>query len=108
MTRQKNSLWAVIEFTIPWLALVILLTYSYSKFFMHPYGFRWSPANGVVEYLFVDPQPPTLMVGDQLIKVGPVSWPDFRDDLRKTFFDNARRGDVIPSVSRDRVGTSAS
>jgi signal transduction histidine kinase len=87
----------VVEFTVPWLVLAILLTYSYSKFFLHTYGFRWQ-STGNVEYLFVYPNPPTLQVGDKLVQVGQVRFVDFNADLRKTFFDGARTGDIIPIV----------
>lgn len=66
----------IVEFAIPWLALAVLLTYSYTKFFQHPYGFRWANP-GTIEYLFVYPNPPTLQVGDQLVQVGQMPWADF-------------------------------
>jgi hypothetical protein len=56
---------------------------------MHSDGFRWNP-NGVIEYMFVYPQPPTLKVGDQLVRVGLVEWDDFHADLKKTFFNDAK------------------
>jgi signal transduction histidine kinase len=87
----------IVEFAIPWLVLAILLTYSYTKFFQHPYGFRWR-SNGIVDNLFVYPKPPTLQLADKLMQVGPVLWADFNSDLRKTFFDGARTGDIVPIV----------
>jgi len=97
MKSPSEQFKKIVEFTIPWLVLAILLTYSYTKFFQHPYGFRWR-STGIVEYLFVHPDPPTLQVGDQLIQVGPLRWADFNVDLRRTFFDGAKAGDIIPIV----------
>ena len=92
--EQFNKL---VEFAVPWLVLAVLLTYSYTKFFVHPYGFRWS-SPGTVDYIFVDPKPPTLQVGDQLVRIGREPWSDFNSDLRKTFFDGAKPGDIVPIV----------
>ncbi len=95
MKTDNEQFKKFVELAIPWLVLIILLTYSYTKFFMHPYGFRWSSA-GTVEFLFVYPEPPTLQVGDRLLQIGDVRWNDFNSDLRKTFFDGARAGDIVP------------
>ncbi len=95
MKTNNEQFKKIVELAIPWLVLIILLTYSYAKFFMHPYGFRWSSA-GIVEFLFVYPDPPTLQVGDRLVQIGDVRWADFSADLRKTFFDGARAGDIVP------------
>ncbi len=97
MKSHNEQFNKMVEFAIPWLVLAILLTYSYTKFFQHPYGFRWRP-NGIVDNLFVSPKPPTLQLGDKLMQVGPVPWADFNSDLRKTFFDGARTGDIVSIV----------
>ena len=49
MRRLGNLL----EHSIPWLVLGLLLVYTYAKFFEHPYaGFRADPS-GHVMYVFV-------------------------------------------------------
>ncbi|MEO7838950.1 MAG: hypothetical protein ABIU06_06340, partial [Anaerolineales bacterium] len=98
MNVQKNSLWWTIEKITPWFVLAILVFYSYAKFYGHPYGFRWASSTGMIIHVF-DKQPePTLIVGDQIIKIGPLRWEDFRADLRKTFFEGVKPGDVVPIV----------
>ena len=98
MYARKSSLWLIIEQVVPWLVLAILLSYTYAKFFGHPYGFRWASSTGMIIHVF-DKQPePTLKEGDQIIQIGPLLWEDFRADLLKTFFEEVRPGDVVPVV----------
>ncbi len=98
MNAQKSSLWLIIEQVVPWLVLAILLFYTYAKFFGHPYGFRWGSSTGMIILVF-DKQPePTLKEGDQIIQIGSLHWDDFRADLRKTFFEGVKPGDVVPIV----------
>lgn len=98
MNTRKSSLWLVIEQVIPWFVLVILLFYTYAKFFGHPYGFRWDKSMGAIIYVF-DIQPErTLKEGDKIIQIGPLHWDEFRADLRKTFFEGVKPGDVVPIV----------
>jgi signal transduction histidine kinase len=98
MKIQKSSLWLIIEQVMPWFILAILLFYTYAKFFGHQYGFRWHPSTGAIIYVF-DKQPePTLREGDQIVQIGPLLWEDFYADLRKTFFEGNKPGDVVPIV----------
>jgi len=98
MKIQKSSLWLIIEQVMPWFILAILLFYTYAKFFGHQYGFRWHPSTGAIIYVF-DKQPePTLREGDQIVQIGPLRWEDFYADLRKTFFEGNKPGDVVPIV----------
>ncbi len=90
------------ERVLPWLVLAILLTYSYAKFFQHPYGFSWD-SNGVVDKVFLSHPAPTLNVGDHLVQVGSLSWQAFHANLRKTFFEGVKQGDVVP-VEVERNG----
>ncbi|MBI1856283.1 MAG: hypothetical protein HYR93_10540, partial [Chloroflexi bacterium] len=97
MNRRRNSSQLIIENAIPWLVLAVLLTYTYAKFFMHPYGFR-SDTSGNILFVFPKEREPTLEVGDRLIQVGEVRWQDFHDDLLKTLFEGNKPGDVIPII----------
>ncbi|HXQ34116.1 MAG TPA: hypothetical protein VN843_08895, partial [Anaerolineales bacterium] len=95
MKLQRNSLISAIEKTLPLLVSLILLFYTYAKFFGHPYGIRWSSSTGIIVYVF-DRQPePTLHEGDNIVQIGNLTWDEFSKDLRKTFFDGAVRGDII-------------
>jgi signal transduction histidine kinase len=98
MDKRNNRLKDVLEHTLPWLVLAILLSFTYAKFFEHSYGFRFDPDTGKIVLVFVQQPEPTLMEGDQLIRIGSVSWEDFSTDLSKTFFEGAKPGDVVPVV----------
>ena len=102
MKLQRNSLMSAIEMTLPLLISLILLFYTYAKFFGHPYGIRWSSSTGTIVYVF-DKQPePTLKEGDKIVRIGDVSWDEFSEDLRKTFFNGTAPGDIVPvTVKRD-------
>ena len=97
MNTRKSALWLVIEQVIPWFVLAILLFYTYAKFFGHPYGFRWD-SSGIIIYVFDKQSETTLKEGDKIIQIGPLRWDEFRADLRKTFFEGYRPGDVVPIV----------
>src|SRR5688572_13227025 len=98
MAVQKNSFQSVLGHIMPWVTLAILLTFTYAKFFGHPYGLRWASSTGEIIHVF-DKQPePTLKEGDRIIQIGNLRWEDFRADLRKTFFDGVKPGDVVPIV----------
>ncbi|MFM8368304.1 MAG: hypothetical protein ACKOBD_06060, partial [Chloroflexota bacterium] len=62
----------ILELSLPWLVLSILLFYTYAKFFQHPYGFSWG-SDGKVYAVFVD-QTQSIMPGDQLVQVGSLAW----------------------------------
>ena len=97
MSQPRNSLLSFIELTLPLLITLVMLFYTYAKFFGHPYGFRWSSTGEVIHVFNKQPEP-TLRNGDQLIQIGDVSWGEFSDDLRKRFFAGAQPGDVIPTI----------
>jgi signal transduction histidine kinase len=99
MNNRQESIKRLAEVTLPWLVLAIILTYSYAKFFQHPYGFSWAP-NGSVDRIFVDQEGPTLMLGDQLVQVGPLTWDAFQADLRRTFFKDVKPGEITPIVAQ--------
>jgi len=102
MNPRKEQSIKILEFSLPWLVLVILLTYTYAKFFEHPYGFGWD-YNGSIERVFVIQQEPTLRLGDQLVQVGPLRWDEYRNDLHKTLFEGVQPGE-IEQVTVERNG----
>lgn len=91
----------ILELSLPWLVLSILLFYTYAKFFQHPYGFSWG-SDGKVYAVFVD-QPQSIMPGDQLVQVGSLAWEEFQNDLRVTLFDGVKVGETV-SVIVERNG----
>ena len=98
MKIRNSNPWWIIEQVIPWFVLLILLFYTYAKFFGHPYGFRWDSSSGTIVRVF-DKQPePTLKVGDQIVQIANVTWEQFHADLGKTFFDGVKPGEVVPII----------
>lgn len=93
----------ILERSLPWLVLGLLLLFVYAYFFAVPYAGFWYSSSGQVSQLFVTPAPPSdLRLNDQLIQVGPALWSDFRRDFNLTLFEGARPGDEIPLlVERD-------
>jgi signal transduction histidine kinase len=96
--KTRSVLWSIMEQVVPWLVLAVLLFYTYAKFYGHPYGFRWSGPDATIIFVF-DRQPdPTLKVGDQILQIGHTTWEQFRTDLRKTFFNGVKPGEVVPII----------
>ncbi len=102
MNKPAEQFKKIVEYTLPWLVLAILLFHSYIYFFQHPYGFSWLP-NGSINRVYVRQPAPTLMVGDRLVQVGSLSWDAFQSDLRKTFFEGVKVGEITP-VTVERSG----
>lgn len=103
MKTRDNTRWLIMEQVLPWIVLAILLLYTYAKFFGHPYGFRWSGPTGTIIYLFDQQPAPTLKVGDKILQIKDVTWEQFHTDLRKTFFDGVKPGEIVQIVV-DRNG----
>lgn len=89
---------------LPWVMLAILAIYTFGKFYAHPYtGFRVGPPGDVI-MIFADEASSGLKIGDQIIQVGPVTWDEYRGELRNPIFSGVQRGDEIPLViERDGV-----
>jgi signal transduction histidine kinase len=103
MNRPAEWIKRIAEHALPWFVLTILLFYSYILFFQHPFGFSWL-TDGTINRIFVkQTTSPTLEVGDRLLQVGPLSWEAFHSDLRKTFFEGVKKGQITP-VLIDRNG----
>ena len=103
MNKPIEQFKKIVEYTLPWLVLAILLFYSYIEFFQHPYGFTWRP-DGSINFVFIkQTTTPTLMFGDRLVQVGSLSWDAFQSDLRKTLFEGVKAGEITP-VTVERNG----
>jgi signal transduction histidine kinase len=98
MASNKNVFRSFLEYALPWFTLLILLTYSYAKFFAHTYGFRWDSETGILFHVFDEQPEPTLKVDDRILRIGNVGWKEFKSDLQSTFFQGARPGNVVPIV----------
>ena len=103
MNKPTAQIKKITEYTLPWLVLAILLFFSYIDFFQHPFGFDWLP-DGSIDRIFVEQSTtPTLMVGDRLVQVGSLTWDAFEADLRRTFFEGVKPGEITP-VTVERNG----
>ncbi|HEY4691567.1 MAG TPA: ATP-binding protein [Anaerolineae bacterium] len=94
---------ALAERFLPWVMLSLLLLFTYAFFVVVPYaGFRYQPDGQVVE-LYVEPAlHGDLRLEDRLLQVGPVHWADFRQDFRRTLFEEIEPGDRAPlMIDRD-------
>ncbi len=96
MNGTKDRLKRVLEYTLPWIILAVLLTYSYADFFQHPYGFWWPRLDGIITKVFVNEREPTIHTGDKLVRVGSVNLQAFNADLRKDLFQGFKPGDTVP------------
>ena len=97
MNKPEERFRMIVEFALPWFVLAVLLIYTYVSLFEHTCGFDWE-TNGQVYEVYVNQPAPDIKVGDQLVKVGSLTWDEFHNDLRKTFFDGVKRGQVVPVV----------
>ena len=80
------------------MVLVVLLAYTYAKFFEHPYyGFRWNSENGEIIAIYVpqDRIDHSLSVGDVILQIGPLSLAEFREDLTRPMFTNVQPGEEV-------------
>ena len=82
---------------MPGLVLVVLLLYSYARFFVVPYlGFQFTSAAGTVVEIYV-PQdsPPFFEVGDKLLQVNGRSWQDHLRHLGLDLFAGVKPGETL-------------
>ncbi len=99
MNQTRPSLPTFIERALPIVILLILLLYTYAKFFEHPYlGFRWDPGGELVHVFTTGNQQNPLKVGDQLIQVGAMPLTSFEADYLKTFNNIVRPGKTVAIV----------
>ncbi len=96
MNHRKGQIKKIAEYALPWVVLAILIIYTYAKFFQHAYGFAWT--SDTIDYVFINQEGPTLMAGDRLVQIGPLSWDAYQGDLRRAFFEDARPGEVAAVV----------
>lgn len=97
MRKNMFPHWQITELPFSALVLFILVWFTYGILFKAPYsGFDFSTGNGQVMEIFTKPtQGPTLQTGDTLVKIGPVSWVDYKKDARLSFFENSKAGDKV-------------
>lgn len=86
-----------LERVLPWLVLLILLTYTIVRFFRIPYaGFLYSVEGEVVELYVPGSENEQLYLGDRLETIGDITWDEFVADPFLTLFPQVQPGDTIP------------
>jgi signal transduction histidine kinase len=87
----------LIEMSLPWFILVLLLAYTYAFFFRVPYsGFYFNPSNGqILEIYIKSTHSAALQQGDIIEKIGSVSRADYIADSTRTFFNSVLPGQVV-------------
>lgn len=92
-----------LERGLPWLVLLILLTYTVARFVGVPYaGFLYDVEGQVVELYVNEGESEQLYLGDRLQVIGGTPWLEFATDPSLTLFDDSQSGDVVPiQIQRD-------
>ena len=85
------------ESFVPWIILVVLLTYTFALFFVSPYlGFQYRASTGEIVDLFVaSTASNNLELGDVLLSFGDLDWMDYSDSLNKTLLEEYVQGDNV-------------
>ena len=99
--KKNGSLFSsnLIESSLPWIVLAILLLFTYVLYFETPYeGFHWDSQGVVVKIYTENKLEPTLHVGDRLVQVGSVDWKSFQSNLRQQIFVGVQPGEKVPLV----------
>jgi signal transduction histidine kinase len=92
-----------VEASLPWIALLALLCFSYVFFVVNPYlGFQYSSNSISFAIPIIDLQP-----GDEILRVEDVTPEMVDQDLTTWFFEGARAGDQVEIVV-ERNGESIS
>jgi signal transduction histidine kinase len=99
-TSTSGRLQRIAEVFWPLAVLVLLLVYTYVRFFAVPYaGFQFNSTTGEVVDLFVaDESPSALKIGDKLISVGSQTYQAHHDELGQNLLADVEPGRPIPVV----------
>ena len=103
MNTIKTTFHFTLERVLPTAVLVVLVLYTYAKFYEHPYvGFRVNSEGTVILIFNEEKNESGLQIGDRLLQVDTVRWDDFRLDLRKELYGDVQPGQVVSLlVERD-------
>ena len=106
MTILKQKFWPLFELFLPWLALLLLLYFTFAYFALRPYVGAFINQNRFVTDVFNGQQSDqVLKPGDELLSVNAITPQDLEDDLRKSYFENVQPGETVNIVLK-RGGTS--
>lgn len=86
-----------LEQVVPWLVLLLLLTYTFMELVQAPYlGFDFNPSNGAIQEVFSASR--SLEPGDILISVDGLPYAERAKSLRRPLVASAQSGDTIVLV----------
>jgi signal transduction histidine kinase len=89
---------------LPGAVLIVLVIYTYAKFYEHAYvGFRANSHGNIILLFTEDGGREGLRIGDRLIQVDSIRWDEFQSDLRKRLFARVQPGQVL-SLLIEREG----
>ena len=94
--------WHVSDILVSYVVFAFLLVLTFGFLFLVPYpGFNFNPTNGAVTAIhknLTSRSAPSLMIGDVLKSVGPISFEDYSNSATLNFFENYKPGDVVGIV----------
>jgi signal transduction histidine kinase len=98
MPPRSRALSLFFELSLSIIFLAILVPFTIVQFFVRPYmGFDLLAPNGVVTAVYINPENrPAPRVGDQLIRVGSLTWHEFFNSDTTVIFEGYRSGDIVP------------
>jgi signal transduction histidine kinase len=101
--KANPALLSKFEFTLPWVVLACISILTYVNFFNAPYpGFDFDSDGRVDLFFDAATLDGSVRVEDRILQIGEVTWEAYRADLRQSFFDDAKPGDVVPvQIERD-------
>ena len=94
---MKKSLRQIMESTLPWVCLVILITYTYVFFLQVPYaGFLFSGPRSEIYLIHTSPSQGTgLQLGDEILQVNAIRMEVFRMNHYLSLFEGVQPGDNV-------------
>jgi signal transduction histidine kinase len=100
MGNKKHAIAPFFEYSLILAIFILLVIYTNEFFFVVPYaGFTFNPSNGSIEDVFVvGSGEPLLQPGDRLIRIGSLTFEQYRQDLSHSFFEGTQPGDVVDLV----------
>jgi signal transduction histidine kinase len=99
MHKTTLPRWQMTDLLFSVFVLLILVLYTYGILLKAPYsGFYFGTSDGRITDIYDTRQEPSLQSGDILIRIGDVSWADYRRDGRVSFFKNNEAGDIVNIV----------
>lgn len=100
MRKNLVQNWQFSEILLSLFVFSILVFYTYGILQVAPYsGIYINNVTGlIVEIYSKQEQAPALQVGDKLLKIGNITWEDYKRDARVVFFEGVQPGEVVEII----------